>query len=43
LGRTLGLGATPFIDHGLHGSVHIEEGLVHMSSGREASMMNLWA
>jgi hypothetical protein len=30
----LGLGAAPFIDHGLHGGVPIEEGLVHVSSDR---------
>jgi hypothetical protein len=34
LGGTLGLGATPFIEHSLHGGAPIEKGLVHTSSGR---------
>jgi hypothetical protein len=33
LGCTLGLGATSFIERGLHGIISMEEGLVHMPSG----------
>jgi hypothetical protein len=42
LGSHIGSRCLPIIDHGLHGGAAIQEGMVHMSSGRDASMLNLW-
>jgi hypothetical protein len=43
LGNMLGSGAIPFIDHGFHGLVSIEQCLVHMPFGWAASTTESFA